>query len=60
MSGMGGMDMGSVGMFTPTNKKIAHLYWYLVAAVVGLLLLRRVVDRWRVFSLCVMPKSDGQ
>ncbi|KIW34663.1 uncharacterized protein PV07_01430 [Cladophialophora immunda] len=48
MSGMGGMDMSSAGMFTPTNKKVAHLYWYLVTAVVGVLVVRRVVDRLRI------------
>jgi hypothetical protein len=48
MAGMTGMDMSSAGMFTPTNKKVAHLYWYFVAAVVGALVFRRVVDRARV------------
>lgn len=48
MSGMGGMDMSSAGMFTPTNKHIAHVYWYIVAAIVGLLVLKRVVDRLRL------------
>lgn len=47
MSGMGGMDMASAGMFTPTNKKVAHLYWYFVAAIVGVLLSRRLVDKTR-------------
>ena len=51
MSGMGGMDMSSAGMFTPTNKHIAHIFWYLVVAVVGLLVARRVIDRARVFVL---------
>ncbi|KAI1609227.1 ferric-chelate reductase [Exophiala viscosa] len=48
MSSMGGMDMSSAGMFTPTNKHIAHVYWYLVVAVVGLLVARRVMDNIRV------------
>jgi hypothetical protein len=47
MSGMG-MDMSTAGMFTPTNKRIAHIYWYLVVAVVGLLVARRVIDRLRI------------
>jgi hypothetical protein len=51
MSGMGGMDMSTAGMFTPTNKKVAHIYWYIVAATVGVLVLRRVVDRARVLQL---------
>ncbi|ETI23898.1 hypothetical protein G647_05705 [Cladophialophora carrionii CBS 160.54] len=50
MSGMMGMDMSMAGMFTPTNKKVAHLYWYLVAAVVGVLVFRRVVDRVRLWQ----------
>lgn len=57
MSGMGGMDMSSAGMFTPTNKRIAHLYWYLVAAVVAVLVFRRIVDRLRLFLLSV-TRSD--
>ncbi|KAK4941051.1 ferric-chelate reductase Frp1 [Elasticomyces elasticus] len=48
MSGMGGMDMSSAGMFTPTDKHIAHVFWYLVVAVVGLLVVRRVIDKLRV------------
>lgn len=51
MSGMGGMDMSSAGMFTPTNKHIAHVFWYLVVAVVGLLLARRIIDRLRLLAL---------
>ncbi|EXJ62239.1 hypothetical protein A1O7_02672 [Cladophialophora yegresii CBS 114405] len=43
--------MSSAGMFTPTNKKVARLYWYFVAAVVGVLVFRRVVDRVRVWQL---------
>ncbi|KAK5328500.1 ferric-chelate reductase Frp1 [Exophiala xenobiotica] len=50
MSGMGGMDMSSASMFTPTNKHIAHVYWYLVAAVTGLLILRRGIDRSRILA----------
>jgi hypothetical protein len=47
MDGMnmsGGMDMGSSGMFKGTNMGIARLYWYLIAAVVSLLGLRRVFE----------------
>lgn len=46
---MSGMDMSTAGMFTPTNKKVAHLYWYIVAAVVGVLVARRIVDKTRIF-----------
>ncbi len=47
MSGMG-MDMSTASMFTPTNKRIAHIYWYLVVAVVGVLVVRRMIDRLRI------------
>jgi hypothetical protein len=42
-----GMDSGSAGIFTPTNMRIARLYWYLIAAVVGLLACRRITDTAR-------------
>jgi len=45
MGDMGqGMDMGSSGMFKGTNMYIAHIYWYLVAAVVALLATRRGIE----------------
>ena len=47
MSGMGGMDMSSAGMFQGTNMHIARVYWYLAATVVALLGLRRVFDKLR-------------
>lgn len=34
---MGGMSMSMGGMFTPTNKAIAHDFWYIIAAFVALL-----------------------
>jgi ferredoxin-NADP reductase len=46
ISGMG-MDMGSDGMFKGTNMHIARVYWYLAAAVVALLGLRRVIEKLR-------------
>ncbi|EXJ90084.1 hypothetical protein A1O3_03153 [Capronia epimyces CBS 606.96] len=48
MSGMGGMDMSSTSMFTPANKRIAQIYWYLVAAAVGILVLTRMIDLLRL------------
>ncbi|KEF53546.1 uncharacterized protein A1O9_10521 [Exophiala aquamarina CBS 119918] len=48
MSGMSGMDMSSASMFTPTNKLVAHTYWYIVAAVVGVLVAQRAIDQVRV------------
>jgi hypothetical protein len=46
MSGMdmGGMDMSSSGMFRSTNMHVAHIYWYLVTAVVALLAVRRGIE----------------
>jgi hypothetical protein len=39
-----GMDMSSDGLFKDTNMRIARLYWYLVAATVAVLGLRRVTE----------------
>jgi hypothetical protein len=36
--------MGSAGMFRGTNMGIARLYWYLVAAVIALLGMRRLIE----------------
>ena len=47
MSGSGGMDMSSDGMFKGTNMHIARVYWYLAATVVALLGLRRVFEKLR-------------
>ena len=47
MSGMGGMDISSAGMFQGTNMHIARAYWYLAATVVALLGFRRVFDKLR-------------
>lgn len=47
MNGMvmgSGMDMGSAGLFKDTNMRIARLYWYLVAATVAVLGLRRATE----------------
>ena len=45
MDGMEGMtmDMGS-GMFQTKNMALAHAYWYLIAGVLGLLLVVRAVN----------------
>lgn len=45
MDSLGGMDMGSSGMFTPVNEAIAHGYWYAIAGCVGLLTAIRGI-RW--------------
>lgn len=43
MSGMG-MDMSGSGFFQQTNKYIARVFWYIVVAVVALLLADRCLD----------------
>lgn len=47
MASMGGMDMSSDGMFKETNMHIARVYWYLAAAVVALLSIRRAIEKLR-------------
>jgi hypothetical protein len=70
MDGMGmsgGMDMGSVSMFKETNMRLARLYWYLVAATVSLLGLRRLVEwtrkryasgQWTQITAISLPDTD--
>jgi hypothetical protein len=45
---MGGMDMSDAGMFTPGNMRIARIYWYIIAGVVGTLAARRLIDTCRI------------
>lgn len=47
MSGMGGMDMGSTGLFLVENKKIAHALWYIVAATAIVRGVRVLIDYGR-------------
>jgi hypothetical protein len=46
MSGMlgMGMNMSSDPMFRTHNQVLAQGYWYIIAAVVGFILLLRVLD----------------
>ena len=46
---MGGMDMGTQGMFAPTNMSIARAYWYIVAGTVGVLTSRRIFEESRSY-----------
>lgn len=48
MSGMGGMDMGSTGLFQSENMRVARALWYIVAAVVCVLGSRALVDYLRL------------
>lgn len=52
---MGGMDMSGAGMFTGGNIHIAHIYWYIVATVVGILTARRLIDQGRILIEFVIP-----
>ena len=44
MGSMSGLDMGGEGPFRHTNERLAHGFWYGIAAIVGLLAILRVVD----------------
>lgn len=44
---MGGMSMSMGGMFTPTNTAIAHDFWYIIVAFVGLLTGVRLINWWQ-------------
>lgn len=48
MSGMGGMDMSSDGMFRPYNQWLAEVYWYIVVGVVGFGLVLQASERLMV------------
>jgi hypothetical protein len=45
MSGMGGMDMGT-NLFQSTNMSMARIFWYMIAATVGLSAACRFVFLW--------------
>jgi hypothetical protein len=49
MQGMG-MDSASDPMFRPYNQVIARGYWYIIAGVVGFLLLLRGVEYYQTWS----------
>ena len=55
----GGMDMGSSGMFAPTNMAIARSYWYIVAAFVAFLGLIRWTDHLSKAIGCVIHHSSS-
>ena len=49
MGGMGGMDMGSDGYFLPYNRMLAHVYWYIIAAIIFVAFCLRglqSLDKW--------------
>jgi hypothetical protein len=59
---MGGMDMSDAGMFTGGNMHVAHVYWYIVVTVVGILTARRLIDRGRIiieYNIIVIKILDN-
>ena len=50
----GGMDMSSDGLFKTDNVAIALAYWYLIAAIVGLLGVIRLVGYAHRFTRFVL------
>jgi hypothetical protein len=49
MSGMEGMGMDSASdpMFRPYNQMLAEAYWYIIAGVVGFLLLLKGIEYYQ-------------
>ncbi|KAF4633683.1 hypothetical protein G7Y89_g4425 [Cudoniella acicularis] len=64
MSGMSGsgMDMSSDGMFRDYNQVLAQGFWYIIAAVIGFMLLLRGLDfyqNWARLRLVKTKKSTS-
>jgi ferredoxin-NADP reductase len=57
---MGGMSMSMGGMFTPTNTAIAHIFWYIIAAFVGLLALIQCISWYQSRTRQAAHKSGRQ
>lgn len=49
MAGMG-MDMGSSGAFLPYNRRLARIYWYLVAAFIVMACLLKAISAFMTCS----------
>jgi hypothetical protein len=49
MSGMG-MDMSSDGLFYRYNSGLARAFWYIIASVLGVLVILRVINSWHTWS----------
>ena len=56
---MGGMSMSMGGMFTPTNKAIAHAFWYIIVAFVALLAAIRCIS-WSQSRRRQAAHNDGR
>lgn len=50
------MDMGSssMGVFTEVNMQMARAYWYIIAGVVGFILLLRTLEYYQTWSRSVL------
>ena len=58
MSGMdmsGGMDSSSDPMFRSFNQALAEDYWYIIAGILGFIVLLRGVDYYQTWSRSVTP-----
>jgi hypothetical protein len=55
MDGMG-MDSASSPMFRPYNQMLARGYWYIIAGVVGFLLLLRGIEYYEVWARQVVER----
>lgn len=49
----GGMDMSSSGMFRIYNQQLARDYWYIIAGLVGFIMLLRVFEYFELRSRSV-------
>ena len=58
MSMSGGMEMGSDPLFRTLNQRLARIYWYIIAGLLGFLLLLRAFEYYQIRSRSVtMPMS---
>lgn len=53
---MDGMSMSSSPMFRTFDSKLARAYWYIIAGVLGFILLLRAVDYYQTWSRSVIPQ----
>ena len=54
------MDSGSTEMFRPVNQRLAHVYWYLVAALFASALLLKIVAAFESWSRSVSQPYKHQ
>lgn len=51
----GGMDSSSDPMFRTFNQALAEDYWYIIAGILGFIVLLRAVDYYQTWSRLVVP-----